>query len=277
MRDDAVAGLRSTLFLAGSLLLLGADAHRPKNVVVVTAHDFAIELPATISPGVTTFQLVNRGKLQHHVSIVRLDDGHTPAEALKAIMDAGRGPRPAWIHPAGGPQAVAPGRTGNATLVLEPGRYLAFCEVPGPDPVPHFMKGMAKGFTVSGATNEGAMPRGDVALSLTDFDFTFTKPLTKGRHVVAVTNNGTQPHMVVLTRLPAGQDSGPWMEWAQNPKGKLAPGHPMGGAAEIVPGGTTVFTGDFPPGHYFMVCFTPDAKDGKPHFMHGMQKEFDVR
>ena len=277
MFDDAVARLRTTLLLAGSVLLVGASPHEPKNVVAVIARDFALEMPASIRAGVTTFQLLNKGKQEHHMSIVRLDDGHTAAEALKAIIDAGQGPRPAWLHPVGGPQATRPGASSNAMIILEPGNYLAFCEVPGPDPVPHFMKGMAKGFSVAGTPNSAKLPKGDVSLSLTDYDFTFAKPLTRGRHTVAVTNNGSQPHMVVITRFPPGQDFKPWLDWAMDPKGKLAPGRPTGGAAEITPGGTVVFSENFTPGHYGMICFTPDKVDGKPHFMHGMQKEFDVK
>ena len=33
---------------------------------------------------------------------------------------------------------------------------------------------------------------------------------------------------------------------------------------------------DFAPGEYGMICFFPDAKDGKPHFMHGMIRQFSV-
>src|SRR5689334_5777519 len=125
-------------------LALGAASHRPSpNVVTVTARDFAFELPASIPAGVTTFHFVNKGALAHHMTIVRLDEGRTAAEALKAVMAIGRAPRPEWMHPVGGPQAITPGVEGNATVVLEPGNYLAFCEVPGPDPAPHYMKGMA--------------------------------------------------------------------------------------------------------------------------------------
>jgi hypothetical protein len=31
------------------------------------------------------------------------------------------------------------------------------------------------------------------------------------------------------------------------------------------------------PGNYVMLCFLPDAKDGKPHLDHGMVKEFTVK
>ena len=35
-------------------------------------------------------------------------------------------------------------------------------------------------------------------------------------------------------------------------------------------------TADFQPGRYALLCFIPDAKDGKPHFVHGMAKEITV-
>ncbi|HWE41151.1 MAG TPA: hypothetical protein VG432_01505 [Gemmatimonadaceae bacterium] len=260
-------------------LLAGTTSpNQPKpNVVIVTARDFSLEIPASIPAGVTTFKLVNKGKLAHHVMIVRLDAGRSAAEALKVVMSVGRAPRPEWMHPVGGPQAVTPGIEGNATLILEPGNYLAFCEVPGPDTTAHYMRGMAKAFTVTGPPRAGTLPAADVALSLTEYDFAFTTPLTRGRHVVAVTNRGSQAHMVVLTRFPPGKGTADFLAWAKNPQGRPGPGTTMGGVTEIPPGATVTFTRNFIPGHYGMICFTPDAKDGKPHFMHGMQKEFEVR
>ena len=261
-----------------SALVVATASHAPKpNVVTVTARDFAFELPASIPAGVTTFHFVNKGALAHHMTIVRLDEGRTAAEALKTVMTIGRAPRPEWMHPVGGPQSAEPGVEANATLVLEPGNYLVFCEVPGPEPVPHYMKGMAKALTVAGPAHAGALPVADVALSLTDYDFTFARPLPRGRHVVAVTNHGSQVHMVVINRFPPGQGLDDFLAWADNPQGKRPPGWMMGGVTEIPPGATVTFTRNFIPGHYGMICFTPDEKDGKPHFMHGMRKEFDVR
>jgi len=37
-----------------------------------------------------------------------------------------------------------------------------------------------------------------------------------------------------------------------------------------------LFTADFAPGNYALVCFIPDSKDGKPHYAHGMTKQFNV-
>ena len=270
--------LRRTALLIAGVGILGAGGRAPKpNVVTVVARDFSLELPASIPAGLTTFHLLNKGKQEHHMTVVRLGEGKTAAEALKAIIDAGHGPRPAWLHPVGGPQALMPRTEGNATLVLEPGDYLAFCEVPGPDPAPHFMKGMAKGFTVTGPARPGTLPTADVAISLTDFDFTFNHPLKRGRHTIAVTNNATQPHMLVMVRFAPKKGMKEFLDWANNPQGKLGPGHAAGGVTEIPPGATVVFSETFPPGRYGMVCFTPDSTDGNPHFMHGMQKELVVR
>ena len=267
--------LKSTALAA--MIAVAATSHVPKpNVVTVTARDFAFELPASIPAGVTTFNFVNKGAFAHHMTIVRLDQGRTAAEALKTVMAVGRAPRPEWMHPVGGPQSAEPGTGGNATVLLVPGNYLVFCEVPGPEPLPHYMKGMAKALTVTGPARGGALPVADVALSLTDYGLVFAKPLTRGRHTVAITNHGAQGHMVVINRFPKGQGLDEFLAWTQDPK-THAPGHMMGGITEIPAGGTATFTANFVAGHYGMICFVPDAKDGRPHFMHGMRAEFEVR
>lgn len=298
---EAVAGRRfalRTLTLVGAALvfvpLAGAQtpatgatiakqsasfSPRGSNVVDVVANDFAFDLPPSISGGLTTFRLLNRGKQAHHLSVVKLDQGKTAADAMAAIIRAGHGLRPAWMHSVGGPNAIMPGAEGNATLVLAPGAYLAFCEVPGPDPTPHYMKGMMKGFTVTPASTSSSLaaplPKADMILTLSDYDFRFSHPLTSGRHVIAVTNAASQPHMVVMTRLQPGKGVKDFLAWAYNPAGK-PPGEALGGVTEIAPGTTVVIERNFPPGHYGLTCFSPDIKDGKPHFMHGMQKEVTV-
>jgi uncharacterized cupredoxin-like copper-binding protein len=265
------------------LALFGPAATRvaKPNVVIVVAHDFAFDIPASIPAGLTTFDLRNRGKVIHHMGVVRLDSGHTAAEGAAAIIKAGRGARPSWLHPVGGPQSAMPGESSNATLVLEPGSYLAFCEFPGPDPIRHYAKGMVKGFTVASPSQPGTLPTADVAITLVDYDFVFSHPLTRGRHVIAVTNTATQPHMLAFRRYPvdhlAGTAAQELIAWARDPRGTIAPGHSEGGIMEISPGESANMTRDFEPGMYLLICFTADATDGMPHFAHGMQKEIIVR
>ena len=250
------------------------------DVVVVVAHDFAFDLPASISAGLTTFELRNRGTQGHHLEIVRLDSGKTAGDAVAALIKAGRGPRPAWLHAIGGPNAAMPGDKTNATLVLGPGSYLAFCEVPGPTAMRHYMKGMVKPFTVTLPARMGKLPAADVVLNLVDFDFVFSHPLTRGRHVLAITNTGTQRHMMLIKRYPTAYPAGTAAKeltgWAMDPQGKTAPGASEGGVTEISPGTTVVMSRNFRPGRYLLICFSADEKDGKPHFMHGMQKEITI-
>jgi hypothetical protein len=37
------------------------------------------------------------------------------------------------------------------------------------------------------------------------------------------------------------------------------------------------FSADFVPGSYALICFLPDVKDGKPHFVHGMVQQIEVQ
>jgi len=256
-----------------------ANVARPvgPNVVTVVAHDFAFDLAPSIPAGLTTFRLLNKGKQEHHFSLMRLEKGKTVSDGFAALIKAGQGVRPAWMHPVGGPNAISPGGESRATVVLQPGNYMAYCEVPGPDPAPHFAKGMVKGLVVTGPASTASLPTADVAIKLTDFDFVFSRPLTRGHHVIAVTNTGTQPHMLVIQLHPTGKGNKEFLDWANNPKGQSAPSQGMGGVTEIAPGATVVMEGNFAPGRYGLICFVPDTKTGKPHFMLGMQKEITVK
>jgi hypothetical protein len=250
------------------------------NVVTVTAHEYAFEMPASIPAGLTTFRLVDKGKEPHHLFVMKLEQGKKASDFFAAFKAMKPGtPPPAWARPVGGPNAPVAGGEANATLTLEPGEYVAFCVIPTPQGAPHIMMGMIKGFTVAPVAKRYAapLPKADLTITLKDYDFVMSAPLTRGRHVIAVTNAGTQPHELVITRFNTGQTNMQFAAWGENPKGQPAPGHSMGGVTDIPPGKTVVIEQNFPPGRYGFICFTRDKKDGKPHFLHGMQKEFIVK
>jgi uncharacterized cupredoxin-like copper-binding protein len=50
----------------------------------------------------------------------------------------------------------------------------------------------------------------------------------------------------------------------------------MGGVTAIASNDHGTFSVDLPAGDYGLICFVPDAKDGKPHLAHGMTKEIKV-
>jgi hypothetical protein len=160
--------------------------------------------------------------------------------------------------------------------VMEPGNYAVVCFVEGPDHVPHMAKGMMKPLTVTASpTANMTEPASDVTLTLSDYTFALSKPLVAGKQMIKVENNATQEHEVVLVQLAPGktiEDVGKWVMNMQGPP----PGKPIGGIPGFATGHRSFFEADLAPGDYGMICFIPDAKDGKPHFTHGMVQQFKV-
>jgi hypothetical protein len=250
------------------------------NVVTITTTEYAFAVPDTIPAGLTTFRLVNQGKELHHASLVRLGDGKTAADFQAGLVAAMKNhtPPPSWMGFAGGPNAVTLGDTAIATQVLEPGSYLFVCWIPSLDGVPHVMKGMMHPLVVTaGATPTTAEPSADVTIKLTDYDFQLSRPLTAGTHVVRVESVGAQAHEIVIAALAPGKTLQDFIAWeAGGEKGPLPTGQWLGGVTTLDAGGHSQFTTTFTPGSYLLLCFWPDAKDGKPHIMHGMAKEITV-
>ncbi|HEY8310108.1 MAG TPA: hypothetical protein VIG47_06095 [Gemmatimonadaceae bacterium] len=261
---------------SSSLATAAATATTPSapNVVTVHAKDFAYGgVPAQIPAGMTTFNLINDGHTLHHIEIVRLDSGKTMAN-FEAELAKPAAP-PAWAVFEGGPNAPDPGGHANATLDLQPGSYAMICLVDMPGGVPHFAKGMVQPFTVTAATGPAsAPPTSDMTIALSDYTFTLSGPLKAGTHAFAVKNAGTQMHEVELARLAPGKTLLDVTNWLAKPVGP-PPVSAVGGVAPFTKT-TTYFTASLAPGNYALICFVPDAKDGKPHFMHGMMKQITV-
>jgi uncharacterized protein (TIGR02246 family) len=245
------------------------------NVVNVITREFAFQMPDTIPAGLTTFRLRNAGKQPHHLMLYRLDAGKTLADAFAALRAGGA--HPAWMHAAGGPNAVRHGSESNGTVVLEPGYYIVFCHVKNPAHGLHFMNGMFKALTVTPSPRApAALPAADLTVTLRDYSITLSSAPTRGHHVIAVTNAGTQRHELILSRLHPGKMSRDFVTWLDTQRG-LPPVDPTGGVTDMAPGKTMVIEMDLLPGTYSMVCRVRDAGDAQPHDRHGMLAEFTVR
>jgi hypothetical protein len=250
-----------------------ASSSSEVQTVVVTATDYAFEAPATIPAGVTTFRLVNRGKEWHHLVLVKMPEGKT----LEDIAKESKGEMPpSWIQLVGGPNAANPGSEVSATQVVEPGHYALLCVIPSPDGKPHMMKGMAKIMDVTGpAAAVAEVPSADVTMTLADYSFTTSKPLTAGTHVIEVENAGPQPHEVVLLKLAPGKSAQDFLTWAMKPAGP-PPASAAGGISPMDKGRKAQIKVDLTPGDYVLICYIPDAKDHKPHLAHGMVQQIRV-
>ena len=262
-----------SLLLSASAVLAPTPPAPP--VVLVRAMDYSFTAPASIRAGVTTFRLTNAGKELHHLSIVRLPKGKTAADYLAAVQAEGHPPM--WATDVGGPNAAIPGATIEATVSLDAGNYALVCFIPSPgEPVPHLMKGMVRPLTVRAPVRAGAMPAADIDIRLSDYAFALSKPLTAGRHVVRVTNDAEQPHEVIIIRLGAGKSINDVSAWVEQGMQGPPPGMALAGMSPMSKGRSATFPVLLTAGTYGLICFLPDAKDGKQHDKHGMLKQFDV-
>jgi hypothetical protein len=262
------------LLLAGLIGCAKSAADTPLPTVTITAHEFGYQIPAVIPAGVSRIQIVNQGQELHHVQLVRLAEGHTAADLGKAIEG---GTRPDWAIPVGGPNAAQPGDTSATIQSLEPGHYVALCFIPGADKVPHFMKGMVQEFDVVGgnAASRATEPKADVTVQLADYSFHLSGPVRAGHHVIAVENTGPQEHEVVIARIEDGKTLEDLLGWVETMSGP-PPGSFLGGVVGLTSGGKSYIDAHLIAGNYALICFVPDAKDGKPHLMHGMVTQFKV-
>ena len=240
--------------------------------VHVTATDYAFQAPDTLPAGLTSFHLMNDGKEVHHLVLLRLGEGQTIADLQK--MDP-KAPMPANLVLIGGPNPATPQGVAEATVNLKPGKYAMFCLIPGPDGQPHLMKGMIRELTVTAAQTTVAEPAATDTLKLTDFAFNFGKPLTSGHHVLRVEDSGPQLHELVLVKLEPGKTVEQMVQWTEKMQGP-PPGSFLGGVSPMSAGEASFVTLDLSPGEYGLICFLPDTKDMKPHFMHGMMKQINV-
>ncbi|HWN17321.1 MAG TPA: hypothetical protein VNO19_00265 [Gemmatimonadales bacterium] len=253
----------------------GETASAAPATVTVTAKDFAFDAPAQISAGAVAMQLRNQGKEIHQAQLVKLDEGKTAADLLAALKQ--HGPPPAWMKYVGGPNAAPPGQDVVATTVLEPGQYAYLCLIPSPDGVMHAAKGMVQTFEVTSAPAAVAnsLPEADVTIKLVDFDFRSSQPLAAGKQTIMVDNAGPQAHELVLVKLAPGKTIEDFATWAMSMKG-APPAMPVGGVGVLENGMRASFTADLTAGDYGLICFVPDAKDGKLHLVHGMMKNLKV-
>jgi len=244
------------------------------HIAVVHTKDFAFEAPDSITAGWTTFHLINDGPALHHVQLVRLDSGKTLTDLEAALKT--QGPPPRWAAFVGGPNAPNPGAESDAMFNLPAGSYAMICMVDLPGGVPHFAKGMVHAFTVTASTSApAAEPTADETISLADYNFGIKGALKSGPHTIKIVNNGPQPHEMELAQLAPGKTPKDLLNWLVKPDGP-PPGNAIGGVSMMMPGTSGYFTTTLTPGNYVMLCFIPDAKDGKPHFAHGMLKQITV-
>lgn len=255
-----------------------AAAPATANVVNIVASEYKFDAPATIPAGLTTFHLTDTGKEPHQASLIRLDSGKVFADMMSGMKNMKPGaPPPGWVVVAGGPNAIAPGGSNDVTVTLPAGNYAIVCFVPDAKGVPHLMKGMGQALTVTPSTTAAAAePTADITVTMSNYKWDFSTPLTSGKHTIKVVTAPGQPHEFTFFQLMPGKTAADVAKYFDGGMKGPPPAMPIGGVAGMTTGLTEYYTVDLKPGDYALVCFLPDEKDGKPHFTHGMTQAIKV-
>jgi hypothetical protein len=88
-------------------------------------------------------------------------------------------------------------------------------------------------------------------------------------------NAAKQPHELVFVRLAPNKSPMDFARWGEHQVGP-APGTLHGGISGIMPGTVAYVPVDLSAGDYALLCFVPDMKDGKAHYVHGMSKKIKI-
>lgn len=144
MKDKRLIGLPLTIAAVASLYCFPAFATAPTTVQVQEAEgpsDYGITLNQSDFPaGPVAFKVINDSKALDHEFVVAKTDlpaDKLPYDKAAATVDEGK------VDVMGEVDDLKPGNAGSRTFNLEPGRYVAFCNVPG-----HYKLGMYTTFTV---------------------------------------------------------------------------------------------------------------------------------
>ncbi|HEV2643915.1 MAG TPA: hypothetical protein VGT98_14460 [Candidatus Elarobacter sp.] len=247
----------------------------PTSGVTYRATEFAFTGPDTIAAGVVMVRLVNTGHEAHQLTLYRVEPSADLAAVMRTLGE--NRVRPANVTRVGGVEGVAPSGADSVAMALRPGRYVIVCGLPSLDGESDASKGMLRELVVRGPlprSRAATLPRADVIVVMTEYDFVLSAPLRAGTQRVRVENAGHQTHQLIVSRLHPGVTRADVDEW--NGKG-LSLFDDMGGVAALDPGQVNVWAVTLTPGNYLISCVIRDAGDGRPHFMHGMERVVKVR
>lgn len=239
----------------------------------VVATDFAFAMPETAPAGPTEITVRNDGQEDHQAQVARLNTGVTMEQFQGELQNPDPSAALGLITLVGGPTGVAPGESVTTGSDLEPGPHVFLCFISGEDGIPHLAKGMVAALEVTEPAADGALPEGEMELTLQDFAFVGVDTLSAGQHTLTVTNQGPQPHEATIVKLADGVtvDALRGMFTATEPPPDGPPPFTSaGGIAGIAAGTTATLDVDLEAGEYAWICFIPDPATGKAHAALGM-------
>jgi hypothetical protein len=260
----------------------GSAMGYPELTVTVTDAELQVS-PESVPAGLVLLTVVNQTQSEVGAAVIQPAEGYTMQDLQNAAATPPASPDefPAFFyteaHIVGGPGSPPAGGTAQAVIEVAEGDAVVFAE--GNQP-PAFI-------TVTAASGAAAEPPA-TSVTIVEVDFAFggvANAAPAGQQVWEVRNEGTQPHMLVLGKVPDGTT------WDQvygaatsDPSATPEPGA-LGqedfqyvGGVLLQSGGTTVYPMlDLEAGTYALMCFVSDPNHGNiPHVMEGMIAVLEV-
>lgn len=237
----------------------------------------------TIPAGYVVITAINHSKQGSSVGLI----GPGPGQTMQDLMNEAATPEPnnngfpSFFNHAtlpGGPATVLPEGTGQAIVQLAAGDWGIWGGSESANPEPVFIK----------ATGGGAIrPEPRTSVTITEVDFAFGGlgvSIPTGKQIWKVVNAGTQPHMLSVSKVPAGTTLEQVLAGVSAPPsatpvaGALTQQdfQDVGGIILQSPGTTAWTMLDLSKGRYTATCLMTDPRTGQPHAMEGMVAVFDV-
>jgi len=264
------------------------------HVVEIRAVGKTFEGPSEIPAGWTTFRFVNASSMIHFAMIDVPPEGVTTQlmsdtvmeyfqEAMDAMnasdeegVNAAFAKFPEWIGELGrmgGPGMLSPGRIGQATIYLEPGRYLMECYVksngvfhttsPGPGQL-----GMLLDLTVTEEESGTPEPKANATLAIRNSGFEWVDgAINAGTNTIRVefieqqafpSFVGNDVHLMRIDDDQSIAKADAWLDW-RAPDGLEDPSPVsfLGGINDLPAGSHGYFTVELAPGDYAFIAEIP--------------------
>jgi hypothetical protein len=230
--------------------------------------------PQSAETGLAKIKLVNEGKGESDLQLIRVSGDHSAEEVIEGLGKAMKGEAfPAWFFAGGGVGTTAPGQSRTVTQVLEPGTYYAFDTEgsqgpPKPESVP--------ALEVKGDPSDEEV-EADTTVSAFEYGFD-AKELPSGQTEIAFDDTGAQPHHLLAAPLVGDSTASDVERFFKTEKGKPPLEEEGIKSTAVIEGGEgQVVSLDLKPGRYVLFCFITDRQGGPPHALKGMVDEVEVK
>jgi hypothetical protein len=249
-------------------------------VLNVSVTDTAIEVSVNPIPaGYVLLNVTNNSKDETGAGILGPGKGQTMDELMSAAATPPADPEgfPTFLYTAtilGGPGSLQPGQSAQALLHVPAGDWVVFPEGSQP-PAPIT--------AVESPDSNATAPDAGLTLTLGDFYFRGLDSVATGSQIWEVMNEGAQPHMVDIAKVPDGTTVDQIMATIM----AIDLGTPTAGALTmdqiqdlsygvllLSKGQTMYLPLTLEEGTYAVLCFVTDQDTGQPHAMEGMINVF---